>query len=139
MEVRELKELMSGSDEDCLWVTLGFASELESCDVLHIVCDKKTDDQDRSYGMEGIYLERSDQSLGGYRGADKIEIKESEVLLELNDEGQKQLGFNGAVLFFYGKETEGAEGALRVFSEMPKYECGGVIKMIDQPWEKAQN
>ena len=35
MEEYEIKEIMSGIENEFLWVTIGFSSELENNDVLH--------------------------------------------------------------------------------------------------------
>jgi hypothetical protein len=50
MEEYELEEVSSGVEESFLWVTLGFSSELEENDVLHVVCATTVDSEDRDAG-----------------------------------------------------------------------------------------
>ena len=132
METYDLKEIMSGDDEDCLWVTLGFSSDLEELDVLHIVCGKWIDPQGRKTGMDGIYLERFDQAYSGYKGADSIGVSPSIIKIGLNRKGKKALGFKGAVTFRVPKKLKGLSKALKVFAKMSGYDCGRIIEIAQQ-------
>ena len=61
MQVYEIEELHSSEDEQALWVSTGFVSDLNDLDVLHIVCAKEIDEKDTNTDLEGIYFERFDQ------------------------------------------------------------------------------
>ncbi len=73
MEKIEIKELMAGNDDETLWVSIGFSSELE-----------ELDDQDVASGMDGIYLERFDQAYSCYKGASQILVEHNSILIQLN-------------------------------------------------------
>ena len=89
-ELQSIKSGVSGSD---LWVSLGFSSPLEKWDVLHVVCAKKVDDQDRELGMDSIYLERFDQAYSCYQGASSIRVHQYGVDFRLTKHGAKALDF----------------------------------------------
>ena len=61
MERYRLEEVLFGTDEAVLWVTLGFVSSLCSYDVLHLVCGTEPAPQDEKLGLAGLYLKRFDQ------------------------------------------------------------------------------
>ena len=132
MELYDLKEIMSGEDEHCLWVTLGFSSDLEGLDVLHIVCGKSVEDQDLENGTDGIYLERFDQAYSGYKGADSIRVSPSEITVELNSEGQKELDFKGAVSFRVTEGLKGSGDAYLILAKMLRYAYGQIVELAQQ-------
>ena len=41
----QLEETMSGDDDNCLWVSLGYISEANPHDVFHVVVAKEVDEQ----------------------------------------------------------------------------------------------
>ena len=95
MEQYELQEVTSGIEESSLWVTLGFSSELENNDVLHVVCATSVDDEDRSDGMVDLYLERFDQAYCCYGGAEDVLVGRASIEVRLNHKGREALDFNG--------------------------------------------
>ena len=123
---------MSGDDQDCLWVTLGFSSELRELDVLHVVCARSVDAQDRKTGMDGIYLERFDQAFSGYKGADYIRVCPRVIEIGLNAKGQAALGFNGPVTLRIPERLKGLSDALMVFAKMHHCECGRIVETARQ-------
>jgi hypothetical protein len=90
MEQYALEEVMSGTEESCLWVTLGFRSELEKNDVLHIVCATTVDPRDRNGRMADLYLERFDQAYSCYGGADLVVATPSFVEVRMNDKVRRK-------------------------------------------------
>jgi hypothetical protein len=99
MEQYELREVMSGTEESYRWVTLGFSSELEEYDVLHVVCATSVDDEDRLKGMVDLYLERFDQAYSCCGGADEILVGLTSIRVRLNEKGRETLAFDGGVAF----------------------------------------
>ena len=60
----QLEEVVSGSNEDSYWVTLGFRSPEQESDTLHLVCGKEDDMTRCSNPVRHAFL-------GGYRGRDQ--------------------------------------------------------------------
>jgi hypothetical protein len=112
MEQYGLEEVMSGGEESCLWVTLGFSSKLEEDDVLHIVCATSVDDQDRRGGMVDLYLERFDQAYCCYSGADVVLVGDVSVEVRLNAKGCEALDFDGGVVLQVPNGLDGYQDAV---------------------------
>lgn len=130
MERYALEEVMSGTEESCLWVTLGFTSELEDNDVVHIFCATTVDAQDRDEGMADLYLERFDQSYSCYGGADLVVAAPSSVEVRLNEKGSEALDFEGGgVSFQVSAELKGYQDALEILRRMSALECGKRIRV----------
>lgn len=128
MRTYPIEEVHSGEDEDCLWVSLGFASAGQPADVLHIVCARTPDAQDRALGMAEIYLERDDQSRGGYAGADRILAGADAVAVELNAAGRERLAFDAPLRLTWPAALAGKDAALAVLARMSACECGRVVE-----------
>lgn len=131
MKTYRIEEAQSGEEDgEYLWVTLGFASEENSLDVLHIVCSCEIEAQDRAGGMDAIYLERDDQSRGGYGGAERIAVGERSVEVVFNAAGLRDLEFSEGLILHWPAELAGKAEALRILARMREYECGRVIEPI---------
>ena len=126
----ELTGVKSGVSSTDLWVSLGFSSPLERWDVLHIVCAKRFDDQDRELGMDSIYLERFDQAYSCYKAASRIRVHQRGVDLHLTKQGAKALDFAPILRLTYPQRQRGVQKAIRVFKQMTKYECGRIINVV---------
>jgi hypothetical protein len=125
MERYRLDEVMSGTEETYLWVTLGFSSEVEKNDVLHIVCATEVELQDREHGMADLYLERFDQVYCCYGGADLVLATPVSVEARLNEKGRQALDFDGGgVTFDVPTALAGYEDALQILQKMSVLECG---------------
>ena len=129
MEQYELEEVKSGVEESCLWVTLGFSSELENSDVLHVVCATIVDDQDRSRGMVDLYLERFDQAYCCYGGADVVLVGRASVEVRLNQKGSEALDFDGGVVFQVPTGLDQYQEAVTIFRKMSALECGKRVRV----------
>lgn len=125
----EVEEIRSGVADNCLWVSIGFSSELEKLDVLHVVCAMSVEAQDRKLGQNSIYLERFDQAYSCYAGADSILVAPESIEVALNSTGRKNLSFPGKVLFVRSSRLKGWASALRVFKRMSPQECGRVVSV----------
>ncbi|MGO1071903.1 hypothetical protein [Lysobacter sp. CA199] len=129
MKTYRIEEVHCGEEEDeYLWVTLGFVSEENDLDVLHIVCACQVGPQDRAGAMDRIYLERDDQSRGGYGGAERIVAGENSVEVLFNAAGLDQLEFGGSLSLQWPPDLAGKAEALRILARMREYECGGVVE-----------
>jgi hypothetical protein len=129
MEQYELHEVMSGTEESSLWVTLGFSSELEVNDFLHIVCATSVDDQDRQGGMVDLYLERFDQASCCYGGADLVLVGQASVEVRLNPKGCEALDFDGGVVFQVPTGIDRYQDAVTILRTMSALECGKRIRV----------
>ncbi|KRD77565.1 Imm10 family immunity protein [Lysobacter sp. Root983] len=128
MKTYPIEEVHSGED-DCLWVSLGFVSESDPLDVLHIVCAYEVEPQDREHGMDAIYLERDDQSRGGYGGAQRILVDERAVEVRLNETGRALLEFEDSLCLLWPAELAGKAEALRILERMRECESGRAIEL----------
>lgn len=122
-----LEEIKSGDDNGCLWISLGYVSEDNPYDVLHIVVAKEVDEQDRRLSHNVVYLEGDDQDKSCYGGAAYITVTQDAVALSLNTQGLNSLGFSRSPTFVGLESTSGGAAAKKVFEEMAGYECGRVI------------
>jgi len=125
----ELEEIMSGREDSCLWVTLGFRSPARAEDVLHVVSATSYDQQDSDLGYDTIYLERYDQALSCYGGATSIRVLPDAVELDLTTDGQQSLGFTGALRFVNCDGVEDYREAIEVFSQMSATRCGRSVSV----------
>jgi len=129
MKTYRIEEAQSGEEADeYLWVSLGFASVENPLDVLHIVCACAIEPQDRDGGMDAIYLERDDQSRGGYGGAQRIAVGERSIDVVFNAAGLRDLEFGDSVSLQWPEQLAGKAEALRILQRMRGYECGRVIE-----------
>jgi len=119
-------EIMSGEEDAIFWVTLGFSSELETNDVLHIVCAKSPDLATRESGMESIYLERFDQAYSCYGGVTGIATSSDAITVTLNAHGQQALNLPRCVRFI-NQETFGYSAAVSTLQTMSKFPWGKAI------------
>jgi hypothetical protein len=117
MENYEIKELMAGNDDETLWVTIGFSSELEEFDVLHIVCAEEIDEQDIASNMDGIYLERFDQAYSCYKCASQISVNHNSILIQFNKIGMEALDFSNKIKFIIPKSLENINDVKHVFEK----------------------
>jgi immunity protein 10 of polymorphic toxin system len=129
VELYRLEEVMSGTEESYLWVTLGFSSELEKHDVLHIVCAMSVDDQDRRGGMADLYLERFDQAYSCYGGAEAVRVGNASLEVQLNSKGLKALDFHGGVAFEVPVGVAGYPDAVAILRRMSTLECGKSVRV----------
>jgi hypothetical protein len=125
MERYNLEEVMSGLEDSCLWVTLGFSSRLIANDVLHIVCATTANLRDRELGTADLYLERFEQAYSCYGGAEQITATPSSVQIRLNKKGSDALCFKGAgVWFSVPNDLANYTEALRILQQMTALEHG---------------
>ena len=124
----EVVEISSGLHEDTLWVSVGFSSELQDLDVLHFVCARDVDEQDRRLGHNAMYLERFDQAYSCYDGAEAIVIGASGVQVNLNARGCECLSLPNAVHFLVASDLKGWSEAVSIFRRMQDLECGRVLR-----------
>ena len=120
--------MQSGDDDDVLWVSFGFESELSKNDVLLIVCGKAVDEQDRELGMYGLYFEGSEQTRSCYNAAERITVSESAVDIDLTEEGSRMLEFPGQVRFICDSVAPEFRKAQRVFEKMMRYEWAKALQ-----------
>jgi hypothetical protein len=132
METFILEEVGSGVDvTGCIWLTLGFRSALRREDVLHLICpqDVSAEERRQSQGMDGLYVERFDQSLGCYHGINRVAVKGRRVEIDLNPQGAKTLRFTGPVSFVAPEGLSGFDEAVEAFRAMARCEDGSVVEV----------
>lgn len=120
---------MSGDDDLCLWVSLGYTSDTNPHDVFHIVVAKEVDEQDRRLSMDAIYLEGDDQGKSCYDGADSILVSDKAIEVRLNDRGLEKLGFSESFVFLGFDASKGQSECKDIFKKMTEFECGSVISI----------
>lgn len=126
-ELIEIVEIGSGEDEDMLWVSLGFESELSPHDVLFIVCGKELFEQDRELGMDGLYFERFDQAYSCYHAARKIFVDETSVDVDFEPDGSRELELPESIRFDCRPALPGLREARKVFEKMAELEWAGAV------------
>ncbi|WP_220813281.1 hypothetical protein [Pseudomonas paralcaligenes] len=109
--------LKSGTTDWEIWLSLGFTSEKYGReDVLHIVCGFHDDDEEP---LEGIWLERADQSEGGSGLATCVTLCADCIRVLLTARGVETLGFDAEIVEFdFQKDQEGAEEIRDAFLDM---------------------
>ena len=129
MKAYDIHRAYSGVEDSEIWVSLCYTSE-HGEDVLHIVCAREVDEQDRRLGHNTIYLCGDDQSRSCYAGADKIAASKDSVQVHLNKRGRKLLELRQPVELRWGGRTPGKISALRCLARMKKFECGQVVHAV---------
>ncbi|HEY0682377.1 MAG TPA: Imm10 family immunity protein [Steroidobacter sp.] len=129
VETYKIEEISAGVDEGCLWVSIGFSSELEKLDVLHVVCALDPGDQDLGEGHDAVYLERFDQAYSCNDGAEKILVRPATIEVTLNAKGRQDLGFSGDICFEAPDSLEGWANALGILERMSAQACGRVVSV----------
>jgi len=123
-----LASIKSGEDAIAgIWISIGFSSPGREFDVLHIIGGEETDPRRIKLGLLPIYLERYDQKLSCYRGADKIEVANSSVAVTLNKIGRDALDLPETLHFVGDKPDDNFKAAREIFTKMKKYESGNII------------
>ena len=123
METFDLKEVQSGEDAGCLWVSLGFSSDLRKLDVLHVVCGKDNAPE-RISADTGIYFERFDQAHSCCGRATSIRVRTTTVRIDLSPAETRALGFRGLVAFVGCEKVAGFEEAITVFRAFAQHSRG---------------
>jgi hypothetical protein len=108
--------IKSGTTDWEIWVSIGFISnQYGSKDVLHIVCGFHDEDEP----VEGIWLERTDQSQGGNELAESIKLLSDRICVTLTTEGLTTLAFKEkTVEFKFSKDQEGVNEMKEALAEM---------------------
>jgi hypothetical protein len=67
--------VVDDSDDD--FILVGFADDRDGAqrDALHFQRSHEFDAQDVALGMNSVYVERNDQSQGGYGGVERVELR----------------------------------------------------------------
>jgi hypothetical protein len=137
MERYALEEVMSGIDDGCLWVTLGFSSKRATNDVLHVVCAKTVDPTSRACGMANLFLERLDQDESCYSATVAVVATPTGVTIRLNKKDAKPLLFKAGLLSFQAPpRLPGYADALKILKQMSAMECGRRIRVERPPSKK---
>ena len=121
-----IEEIMSGEEDDVFWVSIGFSSELEANDVLHIVCAKSSDQATRDNDVESVYLERFDQAYSCYGGTSEISASSDAISVTLTAHGQQALDLPDC-LCFINRDTPGYSEALATLQTMSIFPWGKSI------------
>jgi len=123
-----LASIKSGEDEIAgIWVSIGFRSPDREFDVLHIVGPDPVSPQHIQMGWLPIYLERYDQSLSCYHGADEILVEDGSVRVTLNKVGQDALDLPETLHFVSPKADEDFKRARDIFTKMKTFASGRII------------
>ncbi len=126
-----LVSIKSGDDEMTgIWVSIGFSSKERDADVLHLVGGDPVSPQHARMGWLPIYLERYDQALSCYQGADKIVVKDDSINITLNNTGRSALHLPKTLEFVSAKPDDDFKQARDIFAKMKTYESGKIIQLV---------
>lgn len=126
-----LASIKSGHDEMAgIWVSVGFSSEDRDLDVLHIVGGDPISPQHAEYGYLPIYLERYDQSLSCYQGAEQISVGDASLTVILTKKAQDALRLTQQLNFVANKPEDDFRAAKEILTKMQKYESGKIIHVV---------
>jgi hypothetical protein len=127
MSTIQIEEMAAGEDESTVWVSLGFKSDISPFDVLFIVCGKSKDEQQIQHGMDKLYLERFDQGMSCYGGADSIRLGASEVTIHFTPVGTKRMHFPETVHFDVSAAAERSGSVSGNLKKMRAFPWGSII------------
>ena len=84
--------VVDDSDED--FIIVAFADEQGGRyrEALHFQRSYKFDEQDLALGMDQVYVERNDQSQGGYGGVERVELRPNSVRVVVGGRTAELLG-----------------------------------------------
>ena len=123
-----LASIKSGHDEMAgIWISVGFSSEDRELDVLHIVGGDPVSPQHAKYGYLPIYLERYDQALSCYQGAEQISVDDASLTVTLTKKAQDALHLPQRLHFECAKIDDDFRAAREIFKKMQQYESGKII------------
>ena len=122
--------IQSGNDNlTGIWVSIGFRSEGRAHDVIHIVGGDPASPQRAKMGFNPIYLERYDQKLSCYQGADEILVADESVTVTLNKIGQVALDLPQTLHFIFGTNDANFQKAKAIFVKMTTFASGRIIRV----------
>jgi hypothetical protein len=92
--VRFVANVVVVDDSNEEFLLVGFAYEQDGAyvDMLHLQRVYSYDDQDVALGMDRVYVQRDDQSRGGYGDVQRCELRRDSVLIAVDDNLAKVLG-----------------------------------------------
>lgn len=122
----DVEECSAGENEDSYWITLGFSSEREKLDTLHVVCGKEFDPYP---GFQGLYLERFDQGMSDYDLADSVVITADSVDFAFNLRGVERLELPENVSFRFLDDSSEKKAVVETMRKMTGTPNGGVIRL----------
>ncbi len=88
MEFRA-KEIFADYDENDVLIIgfLGDSTEQGEPTYFIIQDSEEYDEQDRQLGMDTYYIEKNDQSMGGYGGISEVYLRRNKIKIEFNSVG----------------------------------------------------
>lgn len=98
--------------------------------MLHTVGGEETHPQRIAMGLLPIYLERDDQSLSCYQGADKIVVEDGSVTVSLNKIGQDALELPKTLQFVSDEHPRDFKNARVIFTKMKAFKSGEIIHVV---------
>jgi hypothetical protein len=126
-----LTSIKSGNEDmSGIWVSIGFRSKDGEQHMLHIVGGEETNAQPVGRTLVPIYLERDDQSLSCYQGADKVLVEAASVTVTLNKVGQDALELPKTLQFVAEKAGRDFKKARGIFKEMKTRKSGEIIRVV---------
>lgn len=114
-----LASVASGETDCDLWVSLGFVSDDDPLDVLHVVCG--LDDPPPEDPLSGLFFEHLDQGWSGYRSAEWIVVDESVVELRFTAAGAEDLQLPRLLRLVQAQQVEGFGEAREIFARMARH------------------
>jgi hypothetical protein len=121
---------IQSGDNAGMWVSVHFSSPDRESDVLHIVGGYEPSPQHARLGLLPIYLERFDQRLSCYQGADKIQAGDRSLTVRLNIIGQNALRLPETLHFVAGDPTDSFKAARELLGRMKQFESGKIIELL---------
>ena len=87
--------IVSFEEDDAVAVLAFCAEEGQSSQYLMLQFPSQTDEQDRRFRLDGLYIERDDQAFGCHHGVESIRRNGDRIEIDLNTES-KATAKNGA-------------------------------------------
>jgi hypothetical protein len=129
MEPREIRRIRSGVDETSAWLSLWYLADPRKLDVLHLVV---TAPEYRDSRLGSFYMERYDQAVACYGGADRIVVGDRGLDIRLNDKGVKALSLDRHLTLVAPEKLSGWKKSLKWFGMVAGDPSDGVIVMDGQ-------
>ena len=127
MRTLEIRRVRSGVEADFAWVSLWSRGAGRTLEPLHLVCQRQA--QGGRYAkFDSLYLERDEQAVACYGGAERVVVNAGGIEVRLNRAGVKALGLNSSFVLAAPAGLSGWVKARRVLATMASYPTGRAIQ-----------
>lgn len=126
MQTYDIRRVRSNVEDNYAWVSIWFRADGRRLQPLHVVCSREAEGG-RFRKFDTVYIERHDQAVACYGGAERVAVGEAGVEVRLNRAGVRALGLDRAFFLAAPDGLAGWKKARRVFAVMAGFPTGRAL------------